>query len=138
MRIFFLVIFLVLTSSCADNRCVIYYPENTKDIMASGKNDNVAAYIGLEQISSSTTYLQIEEAIKKATSSIIVTEQVCRDSTSIFFDMYLKGHENLKQRSFFTLSNGKYSGGPFLIVDTVENAEPIVIQADRIEKGVKE
>ena len=52
--------------------------------------------------------------------------------------MYLKGHENLKQRSFFTLSNGKYSGGPFLIVDNVENAEPIVIQADRIEKNAKE
>lgn len=138
MRIFFLVIFSVLTSSCGDNSCVSYYPENTKDIMASGKNDNVAAYVGLVQIHNSTTPLEIEEAIKKASTSIIVTEQVCRDSTSIFFDMYLKGHENLKQRSFFTLSNDKYSGGPFLIVDNVENAEPIVIQADRIEKNAKE
>lgn len=135
MRIFFLVISSVLTSSCADNRCISYYSENTKNIMASGKNDNVAVYLGLEQINSITTSQQIEEAIKKATSSIIVTEHVCSDSTSIFFDLYLKGHENRKQRSFFTLNNGKYSGGPFLIIDKVENTEPIVIQADHIEKG---
>ncbi|GEA10872.1 hypothetical protein [Alteromonas sp. KUL49] len=106
--------------------------------MASGKNDNVATYLGLEQINSSTTSQQIEEAIMKATSSIIVTEQVCSDSTRIFFDLYLKGHENRKQRSFFTLSNGKYSGGPFLVLEKVSNAEPIVIQADRIEKGAKD
>ena len=101
--------------------------------MTSGKNNNVATYVGLEQIHSNTTSLEITKALAESSNSIIVTEQVCVDSTSIFFDIFLKGQENLKQRSFFTLSNGKYSGGPFLIERKGENKEPIIIQADRIE-----
>ena len=130
MRSILFLIMILLVAGCSDTSCDIYKPAAQQNVLAKGTNVLLSQYIGAENFSAETSVDAIIKAIEESTTELYTAETQCVDSTSVYFNVYIQGHQDFALNGLVSLENDKYLSGPFLLPSQETKNEAVFIQAD--------